>query len=285
MNRTAGVLAIVCTLGITADAIAQRRGRQPQQQQQQAVPFTTTEMEKLADLLKKDWPDGKNPEWTEMAASLLKGKGLNGIGNGWFKSPESRYSWKWLRAEFDNNPRDGEIELQELPKGSEALFKRLDRNLDEAITSKDLLWASNHVMEFYNPSSEVFQQIDRDSNGRLTKDEMAKFFERYSDGFDYLTPDDLKRGLKFSPPPPPNVKQLQAQMRLPAQQRWYFFKLLLDGDLGVIEPGPAIDEDAPDFRLPLLAKNKENHELKLSGKRVQLSDSKKPVVLIFGSFT
>ena len=51
MNRTAGVLAIVFTLGIAADAMAQRRG-QRQQQQQQAVPFTTDEMDKLADLLK-----------------------------------------------------------------------------------------------------------------------------------------------------------------------------------------------------------------------------------------
>ncbi len=284
MNRTAGVLAIVFTLGIAADALAQRRG-QRQQQQQQAVPFTTDEMDKLADLLKRDWPEGKNPEWTAMAAALLKGKGMNGIGGGWFKSPESRYSWKWMRAEFDNNPRDGEIELQELPKGSEAFFKRLDRNQDDAITSKDLLWTSNHVMDVYNPSSEVFQQFDRDSNGRLTKEEMTKFFDRYADGFNYLTPDDLKQGLRFSPPPPPNVQQLQSRMRMPAQQRWYFFKLLLDGELGVIEPGPGIDEDAPDFRLPLLTKDKENHELKLSKERIRLSASKKPVVLIFGSFT
>ena len=70
-------------------------------------------------------------------------------------------------------------------------------------------------------------------------------------------------------------------------QRWQLMDLLLAGGLGNMEPGPDLDDDAPNFRLPMLTKDKENHKLTLSTKRIQLADSKgkRPVVLIFGSFT
>lgn len=282
MKRTAGILALVLITAAPVIAQQRRRGQQGQ------VPVTVEAMEKLGDLLKRDWGESGNPEWTQMAASILKGRDLDGIGNGWYKPSQTRHDWKWLRAEFDTNPRDGEVERQELPKSvTDVMFKRLDRDMDGAITSRDLMWSKNHIMDIYNPANEVFQQVDLDSNGRLSKAEMSKFFERYADGFDYLTPDDLKKALKFSKPPPANMAQLRSTMRLPAPQRWQFFNLLINEQLGVLEPGPDVGADAPDFRLPVLVKDKENHELKLSKERIQLSDSKgkKPVVLIFGSFT
>jgi alkyl hydroperoxide reductase subunit AhpC len=54
-------------------------------------------------------------------------------------------------------------------------------------------------------------------------------------------------------------------------------RMLLTGELGSFEPGPALGEPAPDFTLT-------THDGKQT---VTLSDSrgKKPVVLIFGSFT
>ena len=53
--------------------------------------------------------------------------------------------------------------------------------------------------------------------------------------------------------------------------------MFFNGELGLFEPGPQIGDDAPDFTLP-------THD----GQRIvalgELRD-KKPVVLIFGSFT
>lgn len=54
-----------------------------------------------------------------------------------------------------------------------------------------------------------------------------------------------------------------------------------------LESGPDLDQMAPDFKLPLLTHDAEKTELVLTDKFVKLSDSrgKRPVVLIFGSFT
>ena len=282
MFRIISLSAAITILTATI-SLAQSRQQLPQQQNAAVGPVLT---QRLSELLSRDW-DG-NPEWARMASEILDGRDTMGVGKGWFKAPDSRYDWKWLRANFDKNPRDGEVERQELPKSTTDIqFGRLDRDQDGAITSRDLKWDKNHMMEGYTPSNDVFRRLDMDSNGRATKTEMDKFFKRYADGFDYLTPDDLKRGLRFKPAPPPNMEQIRRQTRMTIPQRWQLMDLLLAGGLGNMEPGPDLDDDAPNFRLPMLTKDKENHKLTLSTKRIQLADSKgkRPVVLIFGSFT
>lgn len=272
-------LAVVLSLVSTAGVWAQGAQEQP-------ATVSPELTQRLSQLLSQDWEG--NPEWAKMASEILAGRDTMGMGKGWFKAPASRHDWKWLRSTFDKNPRDGEIERQELPKSTtDVQFSRLDRDQDGAVTSRDLLWANNHMMEGYSPSNDVFSRLDKDSNGRLTKEEMNSFFDRYSDGFDFLTPDDVKKALRFKPAPPPNLDQIRRQSRMTVPQRWQLMELLLRGGLGNMEPGPELEDDAPNFRLPLLTRDKENHELKLSSKRVQLSDSKgkRPVVLIFGSFT
>ena len=53
--------------------------------------------------------------------------------------------------------------------------------------------------------------------------------------------------------------------------------MLLNGELGSLTPGPDLDDMAPDFRLKTID----------GEQTVSLSDfrGKKPVVLVFGSFT
>ncbi len=65
------------------------------------------------------------------------------------------------------------------------------------------------------------------------------------------------------------------------------FQRLLNGELGTLQPGLELDQPAPDFNLPLLAHDAENGKLVLADRLVKLSDyrGKRPVVLIFGSFT
>lgn len=271
----------ICVLSMLS-AIAHAQNPQGQEM----IPIKAELTSRLADVLSKEW--NGTPEWATMASGILNGEQVMGLGKGWFKPAQIRHDWAWLRATFDKNPRDGQIQKQELPKAiTDQQFAILDRDLDGVVSSRDLAWENNFIMEGYSPSNDVFDRMDLDSNGRLTKAEMNKFFERYADGFDYLTPDDLKRGLRFSPPPP-NLDQIRRQQAaMPPDRRWQLLDFLLSGGLGSLSEGPDVNDPAPDFELRLLEKDQENHELKLSKQRVRLSDSrgKRPVVLVFGSFT
>ncbi|MFK7821475.1 MAG: hypothetical protein AB8G99_22360 [Planctomycetaceae bacterium] len=278
-NRT--LLCLSVLLLTAADGFAQR-------QQQRGMPPLQINPEitqRLADALGRDWGEEGTPEWASMASQVLSGQDTMGFGKGWFQPAQTRHNWKWMRAQFDNSPRDGEVTRQELPDSMTDLqFARLDSDRSGTITSRDLLWVNNHMMEGYSPSNHLFQRLDADSNGRLTRLEMKKFFDEQADGFDYITPDDLKVGLSF---PPAGATGPRRPQILPIPSRWQLLDLLLSGGLGNLEAGPDLGADAPDFELPILEKDKENNELKLSTDWIRLADSKgkRPVVLIFGSFT
>jgi hypothetical protein len=279
--RNIALLSTALLLLSTTDCVAQR------QQQQQGAPLQINPQltQRLAEALGRDWGEAGTPEWASMASQVLSGQDTMGFGKGWYQPAQTRHNWKWLRAQFDNSPRDGEIKRQELPKSTTDLqFARLDTDRNGVITSRDLLWVNNHLMEGYSPSNHLFQRLDADSNGRLTRSEMKDFFDKQADGFEFITLDDLKVGLSF---PPQAAQGPQRPPVLPVPNRWQLLDLLLSGGLGNLESGPELGADAPEFELPLLEKDKENHELKLSTDWVSLSDSKgkRPVVLIFGSFT
>src|SRR5205807_3446311 len=116
----------------------------------------------------------------------------------------------------------------------------------------------------------VFGQIDRDSNGRISREEWEAFFKKAAKDKDHLTPDDLREAL-FPPPPP----KLAAGNDGPSPL--VLLHGLLAGEIGSMHEGPALNAKAPDFTL----------STEDGKKSVTLSDfrAKKPVVLIFGSFT
>jgi hypothetical protein len=163
-------------------------------------------------------------------------------------------------------------------------FKRLDRDHNGAITKDDLDWSAGNLLLGDSPANQVFNRLDRDSNGRVTHKEINQFFKQAAGEFEFLTPEDLRNALGFRESP---GRQRRGRGGPQPGIRWKMFQRLLNGELGSLESGPDLDEMAPDFKLPLLVHDAEKTKLVLTDKFVRLSDSrgKRPVVLIFGSFT
>jgi hypothetical protein len=205
-------------------------------------------------------------EIVEMASALPNLPRM-GAGDGWFHPRQSRYDWKWLAARFDTN-RDGKITPKEF-KGPAELFARLDRDRDGVITAEDFDWSerSSYVRQMGMVSQWMYR-IDTSSNGRISKHEWDDFFQKAAKGKDHLTPEDLREALMQMPKrtgPPARFNPL------------ILLAGLATGELGSFIEGPGIGEKAPNFTLS-------THDGKQS---ISLSDhrGKKPVVLIFGSFT
>jgi hypothetical protein len=207
------------------------------------------------------------PEIVEMLRAVAGGSHM-GPGEGWFHPGKSRYGWEWLAARHHVNSA-GRIP-REAFQGPVDLFQRLDRNHDGVLTAADFDWSdhSSFAREAAR-SRELFRMLDPDSNGRISRQEWEVFFSRAAKGKDYLTPDDLREALQ---PPPP---QPGASSGGPSPV--VLLSGFLSGELGSIHEGPGLGQTAPDFTLKTQ-----------DGKRAILLSQfrgKKPVVLIFGSFT
>jgi hypothetical protein len=207
------------------------------------------------------------PEFVEMLVAIAGGSDLMGPGDGWFHAGQSRYGWTWLAERMDANG-DGKVERGEF-RGPAALFDRLDRNGDGVLTAADFDWST--PAKAGPPSDLWFYLLDKNSNGRVSKAEWEAFFARASRGKGYLTPDDLREALQ---PPRPEGKAAAGPA---GPSPLALFKGLLTGELGSPFEGPRLGQRAPDFALKTF-----------DGKRTfRLSEfrGKRPVVLIFGSFT
>jgi hypothetical protein len=200
-------------------------------------------------------------EFAEMLLAVLQGSQM-GPGDGWFHPGQSRYGWRWLADRMDANG-DGKIDEREF-RGPAALFRRLDRNHDGVLTAADFDWSASRP----DPSGLWFYLLDTNSNGRVSRAEWEAFFARASRGKGYLTPDDLREALQ---PPWPSDPKAAGPSPL------VLLKGLFTGELGSFHEGPRVGESAPDFTLRTF-----------DGKcTIRLSEfrGKKPVVLVFGSFT
>jgi hypothetical protein len=212
------------------------------------------------------------PEFNEMLGTiLLKGADM-APGEGWFHPSQSRYGWSWLAAR--DKDKDQAISLGEFG-GPAPLFDRLDRDHDGAITADDLDWSERSTyLRSRGPARGRFFMMDGDSNGRITLKEWDAAFRRIARGKDHLIPDDLADAF-YTPPPRPRKGSPPPPNDDPS--RWLLVKALFKGELGSATEGPNVGDEAPDFSLRTF-----------DGKRrVSLSEVKgrKPVVLIFGSFT
>lgn len=224
----------------------------------------------FAELLEKDWK--KRPEWADMLIVLLKGDNM-GPGAGWFKSSEKRYDWKWISDRFDANS-DGTITPEELgvkEADSDKFFARLDRDSDGVLQQADF---DHFGRQPTTPALMMSQYLsglfDTDSNGRVTPEELAAFLKRADvDKTGFITSEDMYR----------EFTQMFAERGnggndMPRPNR--LLSMFFNGEFGVLESGPELDELAPDFTLPA-------HD---GTQTVTLSKSRgKPVILIFGSFT
>src|SRR5215813_7207212 len=208
-------------------------------------------------------------EIVQMLSAVASGSQM-GPGDGWFHPGQVRYDWKWLAARHDTDG-DGRITLKEF-KGPRELFDRLDRDRDGVITREDLDWSENSpYVRMSGMIGGWFYRIDTSSNGRISREEWEEFFKRAGKGKDHLTTEDLRDALLQAPPKPKDAPKESGPS--PA----VLFTGLLHGELGSFFEGPAIGDRAPNFTL-------KTHDSK---RTITLKDyrGKKPVVLIFGSFT
>ncbi len=242
-------------------------------------------MQSLGEMLEEDWQD--RPEWGEMAVAILKNDFMR-PGSGWWKPSEKRFDWNWLSEHYDANS-DGNLGREEFPGDvvkADQLFERLDRDNDGKLMPADFDYTDpNPATMFMNigamkdrMSSQLFSRFDSDSNGRVTREELDEFF-RYGDKeeLEFLSPEDLRFAIDDPPAKEhagePNANPASVGPSTPAAA----FRMFLRGDLGWLTSGPQVGDTAPDFTLP-------THD---GTANVTLSDSfgKRPVVLVFGSFT
>jgi hypothetical protein len=203
------------------------------------------------------------PEWAAMAVAILKNQAfVVGDGKAWWRTGASQFDWTGVAARYDTN-RDGAITRNELPQ-EELFFDRLDFDRDGRFNETDLNWSQR----WPDLSESLFQQLDHDSNGRVTPEEFSEFFRRADSlGLGFVDQDDL-RVARLSPGSGQGKKRpTQVEM----------LTRLYTGELGSLGEGPRLGDAAPDFRLSLFN----------GGGEASLSASRghKPVVLVFGSFT
>lgn len=257
MKSSIAVLVLLMSL---SPAVAQEK---PTKKPAAAVKSLT-----FTEWLRQCPPRIRVPEIVEMLWALATGGDLEG-GVGWFHAGQSRYGWDWLAERYDAD-HDGTVTREEF-KGPAESFDRLDRDGDGVLTAEDFDWSPNS--EFVKKSQPIrkwFRAIDSNSNGRISPQEWQTFFAKASKGKEYLTPEDLRLMLE-----PPEKKDDKKSDDEPSPL--IFLKGFATGELGSYHEGPALGDKAPEFTL---RSQDGNEEFRLSQ-----FHGKKPVVLIFGSFT
>ncbi len=224
------------------------------------------ELEKLADELEKSYDKAQPPESVRMLMAIARGSQM-GPGSGWFGPAQARYSWEWL-AKLHDVPTSESIAVAAF-KGNPESFSRLDRNKDGQIAADDFDWSDRnpYVQQSYIVNR-LFRRIDQQGDGRVTRDELLAFFEKVSQGKDFIRSEDLRDALiggpsGFLPGDAPNQEVL--------------LRGLFRGEVGSLNEGPKVDEVAPDFQLTTQDGNR----------TIRLSEQfgSKPIVLVFGNFT
>lgn len=234
----------------------------PPPRKERAAPVRTT----LGTVLQRTVGDWRCPEIVEMIWAIASGSHM-GPGEGWFHAGQSRYGWDWLAARYDAD-KNGRITREEF-QGPADLFDRLDRDRDGVLTADDFDWSDRSpFLRQVGITGQWFRWIDANSNGRITREEWETFFRRAAKGKDHLTREDLREAL--NPPMPPQSGGDEPSPLV-------LILGLLSGELGSMWEGPPINQKAPDF---VLRTQDDKRQVRLSEFR-----GKKPVVLVFGSFT
>ncbi|MGC1721493.1 MAG: deiodinase family protein [Isosphaeraceae bacterium] len=222
------------------------------------------EAEEISKVLQEAWPD--RPEWLDMYTAILDDEAM-GPKYGWFRTAvtQTRFDWDATRKRFDRDG-DSRIARKEFP-GRDADFARLDRDRDGALTHADFDFSSSDSPP--PPGAFVFSRLDRDGNGKLTREELETFFRAAdSDGAGFLSRSDLEAAF-----PAP----ARSMSRGDRPSKAMLIRGLFRQEIGSLQPGPKLDETAPDFTLRT---NDGKSEITLS-KQI----GPKPIVLIFGNFT
>jgi thiol-disulfide isomerase/thioredoxin len=211
------------------------------------------------------WPD--HPEWVDMLTSILQDETMT-ANYGWFRTAiaQTRFDWASSKKRYDRDG-NGQIDRGEFP-GSDADFARLDHDRNKALTSSDFDFSSSALAP--SPGAMVFMRLDRDGSGKVSREELDEFFQSTDSGSQgFLSLADMQDAFTQPAPKPgaPSGRPSKATL----------VRGLFRQEIGSLQPGPKIDESAPDFTLKTNDRKGEITLSKLIGP--------KPVVLVFGSFT
>jgi hypothetical protein len=216
------------------------------------------------------YPNGAaGSQAARMLATIQRGESLH-AGVGWYDPGQSRYGWTWFLKTFDANG-DRRLSKNEVPGDS---FSRLDRDRDGAVTAEDFDWSGESAWAKQSGVSlRFFRAIDHDGSGKVSETEMLDYFKKLAGEKGHLNPDDLRDALLQATA----VESGKGKAKVNRVTNEGWMKGLFEGDLGSPLDGPQVGQPAPDFTL----------KTQDGKKAVTLSDyrDKRPVVLVFGSFT
>ncbi|MCI0681487.1 MAG: redoxin domain-containing protein [Gemmataceae bacterium] len=214
-------------------------------------------------------PDFRRSEALRMLLAVQRNQKL-GPGVGWYDPSRRTLDWQWLAARFDADA-DGHVVAKE-QNGAADLFAVLDRDRDGAVTRDDLDWSQNSAWVRNDALSLRFLRlIDSNGNGRVTDKEWLAMFKKMAKDRDHFNAEDMRYAFMASD----RNRGGDGKGKRVFKKHW--LRCLVEGDLGSPFEGPRPGQVAPDFTLPTPD----------GQKQITLSDyrGKKPVVLIFGSFT
>jgi thiol-disulfide isomerase/thioredoxin len=223
---------------------------------------------KPSEVLEKAWP--AHPEWVAMLVDILQGSQL-GPGEGWFKKAvaQARFTWDAARSTYDKDG-DGSISRAEFA-GKDGDFARLDRDRDGLLSAPDFDFSPHALTP--SPGMMLFYMADADGNGKVTREEFEGVFDALDgERLGFLSQDELRRF--FTPPARPKAPTAP---KSDGPSKLILVKGLFRQEIGSLQPGPKLDEIAPDFTLRSVDAKE---EVTLSTKV-----GPKPVVLVFGNFT
>src|SRR5262249_31148261 len=110
-------------------------------------------------------------------------------------------------------------------------------------------------------ANHLFKLVDTNDDGQITAEEWMALFQKAAKGKNHLTPDDLFQ-----------VMVRKRSLKEPVRALG-----LAKAETGSFFEGPGVGQIAPDFTLKTRGRK---HEIRLSQYR-----GRKPVVLVFGSYT
>ncbi len=226
-----------------------------------------TPQQAILKALDETFPD--HPEWLDEYTDILNDTGL-GPNDGWHRRAvsQTRFDWKSVASRLDKDG-DGRVARKEF-SGSDFDFARLDRDRDGALTKADFEFPVNSGLTV-TPGSLFMYVMDEDANGKVTREEFEAFFKKADSGnLDFLSLGDLQENFTTRPRPSP-----RPAAGPPSKET--LIRGLFRQEIGSLQPGPKLDEKAPDFTLKTNDGREEVTLSKLVGQ--------KPIVLVFGNFT